>query len=84
MDRKTEIRELDDRVKRINLLGLPAALFTGLGLYSVFAAEGQAFHILLDDPAVGWALLIGGALAQAWVIFRVIPLIRRRRELSGH
>lgn len=83
MDTETQIRQLDDRVKRINLLGLPAALFTGLGLYSVFAADGRAFHVLLDSPTVGWALLLSGASAQAWVIFRVIPLIRRRRALSG-
>lgn len=59
------------KTKRIGYLG---TILLGLGLYAIFVAEGNAFHPALNNPNIGYGLIICGALISTWEIAKLIPL----------
>lgn len=82
MNREDEVKKLDKRISRIRMLGTPGAVFIGLGLYGVFGASGDAFHPYLNNQAVVNGLLIAGFAIEVWSVSRLIPMWRKRRELT--
>lgn len=65
----------------IQVFGIPAALLLGLGLYGLFAANGNAFHPLLDNRAVVYGMLVAGAVLEFLQMYRLIPLLKEQAHI---
>jgi len=55
----------------------------GLGLYAKFAADGDAFHPLLNNDSVVNSMLVAGAAMMLWGGYKVFTLARDKARLSG-
>lgn len=66
---------------KTQVFGIPAALLLGLGLYGLFAANGDAFHPLLNNQNVVYGMLVAGAILEVLQIYRLIPLLKEQVRL---
>jgi hypothetical protein len=66
---------------KTQVFGIPAALLLGLGLYGLFAANGDAFHPLLNNQNVVYGMLVAGAILEVLQIVRLIPLLKEQVRL---
>ena len=68
-------------ILKTQLFGIPAALLLGFGLYGLFAANGNAFHPLLDDRNIVYAMLIAGVILEVLQMYRLIPLLKAQARI---
>lgn len=77
-----ELKRLNNQVIRTQLMGAPAALLIGLGLYGIFAANGNAFLPMLNEAKVANSFIVVGIVLEVWQVMRLIPLVRKRTALQ--
>ncbi len=80
--------EIEQRLKEIEketvLVGIkeaPGAFMVGLGLYAIFAADGDAFLPILNDQTFVYAMLAVGAVIMLWGFKKTISLAQERIRL---
>jgi len=78
----SDLKVINKKIFIINVLGLPGALLIGLSLYALFGAEGNAFHPALNNLTIVYNMLIFGIAIEAWQLYKMIPLLKKRAELS--
>lgn len=52
----------------------------GLGLYGKFAANGDAFHPLLNNSNVTTAMIAAGVLVYLWGAMEFVKAVHKKRE----
>ena len=82
MNKEQRLKEIDREIVKVGIIDAPGTILVGLGLYAKFAARGDAFHPLLNDPSVvNIMLLVGGAI-MVWGAYKVVSLSREKMRLS--
>ncbi|RVU29334.1 hypothetical protein [Neptunomonas marina] len=81
MNTEDRIKEIDKKIRMQSLMDAPGSAMVGLGLYAKFAADGDAFHPLLNDATVVNAMLSVGAAIMIWGGYRIFALYRERRRI---
>ncbi len=76
-----ELTAIKREIIKTQLFGIPAALLLGLGLYGLFAADGNAFHPLLDNRTVVYGMLVAGVVLQVLQMYRLIPLLKEQARI---
>ena len=76
-----ELRNIKKKIIMTQLIGAPGAIFIGLALYAIFAANGDAFHPLLNDKTIVNSLLIIGIAIELWQFYVLIPLFKNQAKL---
>lgn len=80
--RKRRLAEIKKGIVMNQVIAAPAAVLLGLGLYGVFAANGNAFHSLLNNQTVVYGMLIVGAILEGVQMMRLIPLLREQARVE--
>ncbi|WP_105254540.1 hypothetical protein [Pseudoalteromonas sp. T1lg75] len=81
-NREAQRSEINKKMLQAQLIGAPGSILFGLGLYGVFAVNGDAFISFLNEIENSYALLgIGGAL-MVWQFVTVIKLSIKRAKLG--
>ncbi|WP_462159803.1 hypothetical protein [Pseudoalteromonas sp. GB56] len=71
------------KMMKVQLLGAPGSILFGLGLYGVFAVNGDAFIDFLNDPRNCYAMIgVGGAI-MLWEAYAIFKLARQRKALKN-
>jgi hypothetical protein len=78
-----ELTQIRRKMVLVPLLGAPGTLLVGLSLYGLFAANGDAFLPLLNEPQNCYLMLALGAAIAVWEMVSVIRLSRRRQQLRA-
>ena len=77
-----QLANIKREILKTQVFGIPAALLLGLGLYGLFAANGNAFHPLLDNQTVVYGMLVTGAILEVLQMYRLIPLLREQARIA--
>ena len=84
METDQKIRELDKAITKVALMESPGTIILGLALYAKFAAEGDAFHPLLNNPIVVDSMLGVGALIMIWGGYKIFTLNKAKAKLLNN
>ena len=76
-----QLASIKREILKTQIFGIPAALLLGLGLYGLFAANGNAFHPLLDNQTVVYGMLVTGAVLDVLQMYRLIPLLKEQARI---
>ena len=76
-----QLAAIKREILKTQLFGIPAALLLGLGLYGLFAANGNAFHPLLDNRNIVYAMLIAGVILEVLQMYRLIPVLKEQARI---
>jgi hypothetical protein len=76
-----QLAAIKREIIKTQLIGIPAALLLGFGLYGVFAANGDAFHPLLNNRSVVYGMLVAGVVLEALQMYRLIPLLKAQARI---
>lgn len=83
MNPEQRIREIDRQIIVISAIDAPGTILLGLGLYGKFAADGEAFHPLLNEQAVVNSMLLLGLVIMIWCGGRILKLSKEKAELKN-
>ena len=75
---ETELKNIKKKIVRIQIIGVPAAILIGLGLYGIFGANGNAFHPVLNDRKVIYSMLVVGVILEIWQFSILMPLFKKQ------
>ncbi len=81
-----QLKKLQKEQIKASVQEMPGTIMLGLGLYGKFAANGNAFHPLLNEPTNVNLLLVLGAAIMAWggyKFFKVTREISLLKEQHG-
>lgn len=81
--REQELKQIHKKLLVVNLIDAPGAILTGLGLYAVFGADGNAFTGLLNDRGIAYGAIILGGAIMLWAIIKTFALLQRKAELMN-
>ena len=81
-ERAQQLKEITAKFIKVQLIGSVGTILVGLALYAIFAAQGNAFHPLLNDRDVAHGMLIVGGVIMLWQYVTIIPLMKKRIVLS--
>ncbi|MBI3187986.1 MAG: hypothetical protein HYZ31_09025 [Gammaproteobacteria bacterium] len=76
-----QLKVIKRKIFRLQLFGAPGAIILGLGLYSLFGANGQAFHPALNNSNVVFSLLAAGITIEIWQFLQLLPLLKEQAKL---
>ena len=80
MDEKSNV--ITKEMIKTQLIGAPGSILFALGLYGVFAVNGDAFIDFLNEPTNCYAMIgVGGAI-MAWQAYRIFTLAQKRKALQ--
>lgn len=82
MNKETELAQIDKKIFKLNILGIPGTLLIGLSLHALFAGKGHVLHPALNNSTIVYNMLIFGFAIEAWQLYRLVPLFRMRAKLS--
>lgn len=82
MDSKTELKQTEKEILKLNIVGMPGAIFIGLSLYAIFEANGNAFHPALNNQTFVYSLLAAGIIIEIWQLTKLLPLFKKRAKLA--
>ena len=83
LDIEQRKKEIDKKIVMVSLIDMPGSILVGLGLYAKFAANGNAFHPLLNNEStVNIMLAVGGAI-MLWGAYQAIKLAREKAGLKS-
>ena len=77
-DSEQQLKDIKSKILRVQLLGAPGAVILGLGLYGLFAANGDAFHPALNDMRVVYSLIAAGGAIEIWQFMQLLPLLKQQ------
>jgi len=80
-ERQQQIKQVTNKIVKIQILGAPGAILVGLAMYAIFGANGDAFHPLLNNMDVVYSMLVIGVAIMAWEFLTFISLLRKKAEL---
>lgn len=81
MDIDQKLRELDKEITKVHIMEMPGTIICGLGLYAKFAADGDAFHPLLNNSIVVDSMLGIGISVMIWGGYKVFTLSKAKAKL---
>ncbi|HAC34900.1 MAG TPA: hypothetical protein DCF45_10320 [Gammaproteobacteria bacterium] len=82
LDAAERIKKIDRDIVLTGIIDAPGSLLVGLGLYAKFAANGDAFHPLLNNQdVVNLMLAVGGAIL-IWGGVRSVSLVLEKGRLK--
>jgi len=79
----TTVEEIQKKITTIAIIDMPASVMIGLGLYGKFAANGDAFHPLLNDVVIVNSLLTSGGLIMSLCAYKLVSLIIQKNNLRS-
>lgn len=82
MNIEEKIKELDKEIRKVGLIESPGSIMVGLGLYGKFAANGDAFHPLLNNMTIIDSMLVVGGLIMIWGTYKIISLSKEKMKLA--
>lgn len=83
MDKEGRLNAINKQQRTISLIESPFQVMLGLGLYAKFAANGDAFHPLLNDEDIVNTLLFLGASAVILGSLKIAFLVKTRIRLQN-
>lgn len=82
-NKEEETKAIRTKTIKIQLLGIPGAIFIGLALYAIFAAKGNAFHPALNNMNIVYTILVVGIVIELVQFVMLIPLWKRLAQLKN-
>ena len=82
MNNEQRIKEIEKEILKVSIMDAPGSILFGLGLYGKFAANGDAFPLLLNDPSIVNSLLAAGFALMAWGGYTILTLSREKDDLK--
>ena len=86
-----ELKELKSKLLKTQLISFPGSILLGLALYGLFAANGNAFHPILNSQqnllimlALGSAILVWEFYLVLKIIFRMSAIRKSNGAISTH
>lgn len=79
---ESELAAVKKAMIKTQIIGAPGMILIGLGMYGVFAAQGDAFIPLLNSESNCYILLAVGACIAVWEAVTVIKLARKQNALT--
>ncbi len=76
-------KDIDKKIAMVALADMPGSILVGLGLYAKFAANGNAFHPLLNNESTVDSMLALGGAIMLWGAYQVIKLARKKANLKS-
>jgi hypothetical protein len=83
MDKEQQLKEVDKEIIKIGIIDAPGTIMLGLGLYAKFAANGNAFHPILNNHTVVNALIFAGAAIMVWGAFKLTTLSLKKAKIRN-
>jgi len=83
-EKAQQLKQNTYKMIKVQVMGSIGSILLGLALYGIFAAKGNAFHPLLNDPDVLYSMLITGAVIMAWEIVVFISIVKQRAVLTDN
>jgi threonine/homoserine/homoserine lactone efflux protein len=81
-DAENRVKEIEKEIIKVSLIDAPGSIMVGLGVYAKFAANGDAFHPLLNNPDVVTLLLVAGGSIMVWGAYKMVTLGREKSSLQ--
>ena len=82
MNNEQRIKEIEKEILKVSIMDAPGSILFGLGLYGKFAANGDAFTPMLNDPSIVSSLLAAGFAIMAWGGYKILTLSREKADLK--
>lgn len=82
MNNEQRIKEIEKEILKVSIMDAPGSILFGLGLYGKFAANGDAFPPMLNDPSIVNSLLAAGFAIMAWGGYKILTLSREKADLK--
>ena len=82
MQKQEQLKDITKQITVLSLINTPGQIALGLGLYGYFAANGDAFHPLLNDENVVMGLLVFGIASSAITAIKSLSLFRKKKQLE--
>lgn len=79
---EVQLQTLKQQLAKVQLIEAPGTIMFGLGVYGKFAANGNAFHPLLNDPGVVSMLLGAGGTVMAWGTYKLVIILREMQRVK--
>lgn len=79
---KEELKQIDKEIRKINIIGFPGAILLGLGIYGLIEENPASLHSLFGYQKFVYLLLISGALIEIWQFSKLLPLFKKRGQIS--
>ncbi len=82
IDAEARVKKIERDIVITGIIDAPGSILVGLGLYAKFAANGDAFHPLLNNQdVVNLMLAVGGAIL-IWGAVRSVSLVIEKGRLQ--
>jgi hypothetical protein len=82
VERISNANNINQSIIMFGAIDAIGTVLLGLGLYGKFGARGDAFHPLLNDPAVVNTLIVVGAILMPLGGFKLMTLIKQKAGLK--
>jgi len=76
------ISEIDKRLVKIQLMGLPGWILIGLGIFGYYY-EGDGPAAFLNNESVYITMVLIGTYMAIWEVRKVLPLFKKRKQLES-
>ncbi|MGH1487290.1 MAG: hypothetical protein ACRBCI_13840 [Cellvibrionaceae bacterium] len=83
MTSEERLKEIDKKIFLQQFFDAPGTIMVGLGLYAKFAANGNAFLPLLNNPNVVNGMLVMGVTIMAWGGYKVLTLVLEKARIKN-
>ena len=78
-----EKQQLQKKLYILHAIDIPFIILSGLGLYAVFVADGDAIISLLNNKNIAYGTLIVGIAGMVLASVKQFPLMKRKLELEN-
>ncbi len=83
MKPEERIKEIEKKITIQGLMDAPGSILVGLGLYAKFAANGDAFHPILNNATVVNVMLAVGVSIMLWGGYNFIKLTSEKTRITN-
>lgn len=83
MNPEDKIKEIDKKITKVSVIEMPGSIMIGLGLYSKFSANGDAFHPLLNNESVVNIMIAIGVVIMIWGGYNIYTLSKEKMKLKN-
>jgi len=83
LSKATALEDIKKKMTTVAIIDMPASVMLGLGLYGKFAANGNAFHPMLNNADVVNSLLILGGAIMSFCAFKFVSLTIQKNKLQS-
>jgi hypothetical protein len=83
LNAEEEIKQLDKKIVKLQIVAAPFNIALGLGLYGTFVDEPGRLFGLMGNPTFVNVLVGVGAAGLLWEFLQVFGLVKRKTQLTA-